>query len=183
VEVHQPNEEEMESSFKKGYEKNVLPDGSVELNYKAKRISPSVMASAGVLAIFILFPASCAVTLPFAAMFNDANQSLGQTSKGLWMTLALVLYIVILYFFVNTKATLTIKPNEGLLFLGKQLPFSEIQNMGTIDHPNARSKAGAAFVYAESHGKQINITKYIPLSLAEAIEVEIKSVSHSVWKG
>jgi len=172
----------MQSSFTKGYEKEVQSDGSIVLKYKAKRMSPSAMAGAGMLAILILFPTSCAVTLPVAAMFNDARQSLGQTSKGLWLTLAVLLYIVILYFLVNTKATLTVMPHKGLLFAGKQLPFSELQNIGTIDHPNAKLKAGAAFVYAESHGKQIAVTKYIPLSLAAAIVEDIKSGSGVAWK-
>lgn len=182
MEGHQPNGEDMESSFKKGYEKNVLPDGSVELNYKAKRMSPSMMAGAGMLAILILFPASCAVTLPVAAMFNDARESLGQTSKGLWLTLAVILYTLMLYFLVNTKATLVIKPNQGLLFKGKQLPFSAIQNVGTIDHPNAKIKAGAAFVYADSHGTKIEVTKFIPLALAKTFVEEIKASSGLEWK-
>lgn len=172
----------MESSFKKGYEKNVNADGSIELKYKAKRMSPAAMAGAGMVAILVLFPVSCAVTLPVASMFNDHGQSLGQTSKGLWTTLAIILYIAILYFLVNTKSSLIIKPNQGLVFDGKQLPFSDMQNIGTINHPNAKVKAGAAFVYAGSHGNQIRLTKYIPLALAEAVSSEIKQSSGITWK-
>ena len=172
----------MKSSFTKGYEKDLLDDGSIVLKYKAKRMSPAAMASAGTLALIVLFPVSCAVTLPVAAIFNGLRQDLGDTNKLLWTTLALIFFTVILYFLVNTKATLTIKPYEGLIFMGKRLPFSDFQNLGTIDHPNARSKAGAAFVYAESHGKQIAVTKYIPLALADNFAKEIKSVSGMVWK-
>lgn len=172
----------MESSFKKGYERTVNTDGSIELKYKAKRMSPAAMAGAGMAAILVLFPVSCAVTLPVASMFNDHGQSLGQTSKGLWTTLAIILYIGILYFLVNTKGSLVIKPNQGLIFNGKQLPFSEIQNIGTIDHPNAKVKAGASFVYAGSHGTQIRVTKYVPLALAEAVAAEIKQSSGMGWR-
>ena len=172
----------MESSFKKGYDKSVNADGSIELKYKAKRMSPSAMAGAGMVAILVLFPVSCAVTLPVASMFNDHGQSLGQTSKGLWTTLAIALYIAILYFLVNTKSSLLIKPNQGLIFDGKQLTFSDIQSIGTIDHPNAKVKAGAAFVYASSHGTQVRLSKYIPLTLAEAVASEIKQSSGMGWK-
>ena len=172
----------MESSFKKAYEKNVLPDGSIELHYKAKRMSPSTMVGALVAAFLLLLPASCAITLPVAAMFNTARESLGDTSKGLWMALAMPLYVVMVYFLVNTKATLVIKPREGLLFKGKQLPFSEVQNIGTMDHPNGNSKASTAYAYADSHGKKIEVTKYVPLTLATAIMEEIKVGSGIAWK-
>jgi hypothetical protein len=172
----------MESSFKKAYEKNVLPDGSIEINYKAKRMSPAAMAGAGMLAVLILFPASCAVTLPVAAIFNSSGESLGQTSKGLWFALAVLLYFPMLYFLLNAKGSLTIKPNQGLIFEGKNLPFSDVQNIGTIEHPNAKVKAGEAFVYAVSHGAKIRVTKYIPLALAATFVQEIKTGSGIDWK-
>ena len=81
-----------------------------------------------------------------------------------------------------SKTTLLIKPKEGLIFGGKQLPFSEIQSIGTMNETTGRIAKGTAYVYANSHGQQIKVTSYVPLALADAISEEIKSSSGIEWK-
>lgn len=164
----------MESSFKKGYEKTINADGSFELKFPSKRFAPMTSGAAMLLGLFILFPASCAATFPVASMFVDIK-NLAEGSLLTWNILAFIVYFLALHFFYNTKSKILVKPNSGVVFNGKQLPFKEIQSLGTIDHPNAQNKKGSAFVYADTHGTQVMLTKYISLSLAEAVEQEIKA--------
>lgn len=172
----------MESSFKKGYDKKVNADGSFELSFKSRRLSPQASASIGALLIFVLYPASCAVTLPVAGMFLSPRQDLGDVNKFLWIALASTLFVFLLFLIVYGKTKILVKPNLGLVVDGKNLPYKEIKQVGTVNHPNATNKKGAAFVYADTHGTQVKLSKYIPLELAEAIAEEIKEASGIQWK-
>ena len=170
----------MESSFKKGYDKTVNADGSFELSFKSERVSAKSASGFALLMIIILFPTSCAVTLPVAHMFSSGDWA--QVSKPLWASLALILYIVVLYYITKSKTKISVKPDIGIIINGKNLPFKEISQIGTISYPGASSKKNAAFVYADTHGTQVKLSKYIPLELAEAIVNELKAASGVNWK-
>lgn len=172
----------MESSFKKGYDKKVNADGSFELSFKSRRLSPQASVSIGTLLMIVLFPASCAATLPVAGMFLKPRQDLADVNKFLWIALSLTLFALLLYLIVYGKTKILVRPNVGLVVGGKNLPYKEINQIGTIDHPNATNKNGAAFVYADTHGTQVKVSKYIPLALAEAIAEEIKAASGIRWR-
>lgn len=171
----------MENSFKPGYDKQTKADGSIELTFKAKRLSPQAAVGFGTVLLFAMFPVSCAMTLPVAGMFIPKGKPLGDVSLMLWLSMTIVVYAVILWLIVNTRSTVVIKPKEGLMFAGKTLPYQDIKQIGTIHHPNARDKNGAAFVYADTQGSQVQITKYIPLALAEAVAEELKLHSGMPW--
>ncbi|MBD9581185.1 hypothetical protein IB269_07350 [Delftia sp. DLF01] len=169
----------MESSFKKGYEKNVNSDGSFELSFKSKRFGAKTAKSFALLGVFALLPASCAVTSPMVLAFGKSNNS---TAVITWLVVAFALWFFVMNFAANLKTTILVKPNSGLVVNGKNLPFKEIGQIGTINYPGAESDKIAAFVYADTHGTQVNISKYITLSLAEAIVKELKDASGIVWK-
>jgi hypothetical protein len=171
----------MESSFKKGYDKTVNADGSFELSFKSRRLSPKTSASMGTLMIFVLFPVSCAVTLPVAGMFLSPRQDLADVNKFLWNALAFTLLFILLYLVTFCKTRILVKPDVGISFGGKNLPFKEISEIGTLDHPYSANKKGAACVYANTNATQVNISKYIPLALAEAVAEEIKKSSGMGW--
>ncbi len=168
----------MESSFKKGYDKTVNADGSFELTFKSKRFGAKTATSFALLAIFALFPASCALTAPMAMAFKSS----GDMGIYIWLFLAFALWFFVMHFAVNLKTTILVKPNSGLVVNGKNLPFKEIDQIGTINYPGAESDKIAAFVYADTHGTQVKVSKYITLSLAEAVVREIKESSGVVWK-
>jgi hypothetical protein len=169
----------MESSFKKGYDKTVNADGSFDLTFKSKRFGAKTAKSFALLGVFGLLPASCAVTSPMVLAFSKSNNS---TAVITWLIVAFALWFFIMNFAANLKTTILVKPNAGLVVNGKNLPFKEIDQIGTINYPGAESDKIAAFVYADTHGTQVKISKYITLSLAEAIAKEIKEASGVTWK-
>ncbi len=169
----------MESSFKKGYDKTVNADGSFELTFKSKRFGAKTAKSFALLGVFALFPASCAITSPMVLAFDKSNSNTGVV---IWFFVAFALWFFVMHFTANLKTTILVKPNSGLVVNGKNLPFKEIDQIGTINYPGAESDKIAAFVYADTHGTQVKISKYITLSLAEAVVREIKEASGVVWK-
>lgn len=174
----------MESSFKKGYEKNVNADGSFELSFKSRRLGPQASASIGALLAFAVLGVSCAATYPVASIFSPRSRySSGvEINMFLWNGLAAVLMFALLYLILYGKTSILVKPNIGLVVGGKNLPFKDINQIGTIDHPSATNKKSAAFVYADTQGTQVQVSKYISRSLAEAIASEIKQASGITWK-
>lgn len=169
----------MQSSFKKSYEKNVLPDGSFELEFKSKRLNPRTAASFGTLIVLAMMPASCAVTLPVAMLFGPRGEMF---SVPAWLVMSFIVYGVACFMIANSSSKLVVIPNQGIVVNGKKLPFSDIQNIGTIHIPSLGNSKGSAFVYAETFGTQVNLSKFITLSLADSIVAEIKSVSGVEWK-
>ena len=173
----------MESSFKKGYDKNVGADGSVEFKFQSERIGAHTGSGLGAVLVLAMFPVSCAVTSPVLYPFYDARarDSLSMGAIFFWMACAAAFWVWSVRKFNIRKTSFLIKPNEGLIFSGKQLPFDDIQTIGTINETTARNVKGTAYVYANTNGTQVKITEYIPLELAEELAREIKNSSGRVW--
>ena len=174
----------MESSFKRGYDKTVNADGSINLSFKSEKIGAHSGANYAGMIILAMFPVSCAVTSPLIFMLSDKASMRDEFPTGLmflWIICAAALWIWGVRKYNIKKAKFVIKPNEGVIFGGKQLPFSEIQSIGTINETTGRNAKGTAYVYANSHGQQIKITGYVPLPLADALAEEIKTSSGHNW--
>ena len=174
----------MESSFKKGYDKKVNADGSIKLNFKSEKIGAHSGSGIASILVVAMLPVSCAVTSPLMIPFYDKASAREAFPVGLmifWNICAFGLWIWGVRKYNIRKSGITIKPNEGLVFGGKQLPFSEIQTIGTMNETTGRNAKGTAYVYANAHGQQIKITQYVPLALAEAISQEIKENSGVAW--
>lgn len=174
----------MQSSFKKGYEKTNNPDGSIDLSFKTQRIGAHGGSGFAGILIMAMYPVSCAVTSPAIIPFYDPRSARDGFPAGiaiLWNILAFALWIWSVRKFNFQKSILTIKPNSGLVFAGKQLPFSDIQTIGTLNETTTRNAKGTAYVYANACGQKVRITKYMPLELAEAIATEIKQASGFSW--
>ena len=166
----------MESSFEKAFDKQVNPDGSIDLTFKTTRISVHSANAFSLIMLLILFPVSCAVTSPVMFMLYDKQASRDGFQGGailMWNLAAFLLCFFVARWYKEGKTTLTIKPHEGIIFEGKQLPFTDIQEVGTMHETILNNPIGTSYVYAKSHGNQIKVTKYVPLSLAEAIVSEI----------
>ncbi|GKT26755.1 hypothetical protein [Acidovorax sp. SUPP3334] len=174
----------MESSFKKGYEKSISSDGSIELSFKTERIGAHSGAGFAGILMLALYPVSCAVTSPAMIPFYDSHSVRNEFPVGLvifWNILAVALWIFVVRKFNFQKSSLTIRPKVGIIFEGKQLPFSDIQTIATLNETTSRNGKGNAYVYASAGGRKVKITKYMPLELAETIAAEIKQASGFSW--
>jgi len=165
--------EKMESSFKKAYDKTVAPDGSVTLSFQGQRVGVNEATAFFMLLLVVGLPASCAITYPVATMFGDV---LGNSNapRLWWIFLAVAIWIVVGRLLAFKKGTVLIKPGEGIVFSGKNLPFRDIQTLGTINQMNSAAPKGKAYVSARSHGNDVRITPYLNPDLAEAVADEIR---------
>ena len=172
----------MESSFKKAYEKTTNSDGSIDLKFKAERIGAHFGSGLGAVLVLLLFPASCAVTYPVASMFGEiGGRNTSNTPIFVWNVLAFALFIIAARMLNISRTTLTIKPKEGIVFNGKQLPFKDIQSIGTVHETTGNNPKGNAYVSAQSHGSEIKVTRYVRKDLADALAAEIRGASGKGW--
>ncbi|GKS97664.1 hypothetical protein [Acidovorax sp. SUPP2825] len=174
----------MESSFEKGYDKIIYPDGSIELNFKTQRISAHSGSNFAGILMMALYPVSCAVTSPAMMPFYDSRSVRNEFPLGLvifWNILAVALWLFSIWKFNNKKSSLTIKPSVGIIFDSNQLPFAEIQTITTLTETSSRNGKGTAYVCANANGRQVKITKYMSPELAETIATEIKNASGYSW--
>lgn len=170
----------MESSFKKGYDKKVNDDGSFELTFDSRRLLPAAFA---VILPIVLYPVSCAVSFPLVGGMSSARAD--TLSLPTWNIVSIVVAIAILIcifkFFINSRNRILVKPNIGISFSGKQLPFKDINSVGTLNLNTLKSN-GATVVYADTHGVQVKLSGCVKTELAEAIAQEIKGASSIAWK-
>jgi hypothetical protein len=168
----------MESSFKKAYEKTTNSDGSIDLKFKAERIGAHFGSGVGAFLILLLYPVSCAVTYPVASMFGEVGgRNTSNTPILVWNVVAIALFIIAARMVNIGRTTLTIKPKEGIVFNGKQLPFKDIHSIGTVHETTGNNPKGNAYVSAQSHGTEVKVTRYVRKDLAEAIAAEIRGAS------
>lgn len=161
----------MENSFGALYKKTQVDDGSTELSFEQSRFFPQAVATAGVFATMLVFlPVSC--TTGFAMIPKHSND-VPVVQIGLMMAVLLGLFW---FFLVKTQAaTVTVKHNVGIAFDGNTLPFADIKILGLTTKSN--SKKTWAYVFAESGGREIAITKWMDEAQARAIKNEIKGMA------
>ena len=170
----------MESSFKKGYDKTVNADGSFNLILNGKRSGAAQTSG-----LFITYG------LVFLLLFFIGFNVLDRLTKSLptflflWGAFTfggLFLYHLILQAIFSKSTNMVVKPLEGLVFEGKQLPFKDIQFIGTNHQTTNTNLEGNAQVFANSHGTKVVLTGWIPVATADAIAEEIKEASGITWK-
>lgn len=175
----------MESSFKKGYDKTVNADGSVNISLTGKNRGAAQTSGYPVMYIMVFF--ICIFLgfkiLDFFPKGWDRNVS-GGALVFIWFAVSSGLWFVFYLGFKNMtskKTNIVIKPSEGIIFNGKQLPFSDIQTIGVAHQTTTSNVDGNAQVYANSDGTNIEITGWLPLALAEAVAGDIKKSSGMNW--
>lgn len=133
----------MESSFKKGYDKKVNADGSIAISLKGKRRGAGKTSGYPVLLIKIFL----------ACVFftnNIAEKISPYSVPGFffsWACLSIGAWFVIYLVFQNMTNKVTnilIKPSEGLIFNGNQLPFTDIQTIGVSHQTTSTNLDGNA---------------------------------------
>lgn len=177
----------MESSFKKGYDKTVNADGSINISLKGKSRGAAETSGYPVgLTIFFIFcvigSANIAANITDSVAGRNSNMPL---FLFLWALLSIgsgwIFYLVFKNL-TSKNVNIVIKPSEGLIFNGKQLPFADIQTIGVSHQTTGKNLEGNAQVYANSHGNNIEITGWVPLALAEAVAGDIKRSSGMNWQ-
>jgi len=164
----------MESSFKKEYERQVMMDGSIQVTFRSKAVGAHAKSGFGALSL-ILFPVSCAITspVPYKMIASDANGADKSEALLVWNFLAIAIWLGVLWIYNNRQSKLIIKPRQGVVFGAKQLPYAEIDELGTMTESTRNHPVGTAYVYAKTNGREVKLTKYVPQALAEAILREI----------
>ena len=173
----------MESSFKKGYDKIVNADGSISISVKGK--SRGAAKTSGYPVFFIIafiFCAIVSINIVDSIMGRNPNMTVflflsALMSIGSWFGVYFIFKSL-----TNKTTNIVIKPAEGLILNGKQLPFGDIQTIGVSHQTTGVNLEGNAQVYAYSHGNNIEITGWLPLALAEAVAGDIKKSSGMNWQ-
>lgn len=156
----------MESTFSAEYTTARQADGSLLISYRTKAYhAPGFMAQ-----IALLIP---------LALFYLALSAAALYSAPLFGVIMLGLFIWFLVIIVRgISRSITVIPQQGIMWSKKQLPFRYINRFGITRVTTNRGQSG--YVFAESQGREIIITRHIPLSLANAICEEIQREATSL---
>lgn len=144
----------MKTSFQKAYERIENEDGSFDLKFDSKKSQCGGCVFA--------------VSLCFSVLF-------WLYASNVVAAVATAIIFVVAYNIQNVNEKITVKPSEGVIFGSYQLPFADIQKIGTMN------SVGGSSVLAVSHGKQIKLSGYLGESLADAIADELKAASGKKW--
>lgn len=173
----------MKSSFKKGYERTVRQDGSVELSFTSQLIHGDKNNRG--LAVLLVVPAllaSCGVSDTFGLQRNREAGSVVLTMLMIAGALWLAAYLG-MNWLLRRRQSITVVPHVGLRFGSKQLTFSDVQSVGVIERPSNGQGDPTSYLYANSRGQSIKLSGYIPSSVAMAVRNEIAALSGLHLKG
>lgn len=147
----------MKSTVQKSYEKNTLPNGEIEISFKKYPTPINVIILIG--GCFIL-----------GAFFANSR------SLGLLGWVVVPAYFIAYRMYLGSRVDkIFVTPNIGIRFNKDQLPFAELNTIGV------NGGQDSAIIYAVSNGTEVNITRMLPRSLAEAIQGEIMQLSGKKW--
>lgn len=170
----------MESTFKKEYEKEQLPDGSIKLSYTVYLFGVYRKGREA-----IIYWVYAAILLAGAlALGKQISYVIGEDNVGTSILIGLAITAAV--FFISPlpkiiKGILFRKINiivkkEGIIFGEHQLAFKDISDLG-IGTESIHRGGGVStnsHVFAFSGGQKINITHKLTDALANAILNEIK---------
>lgn len=151
----------MKNSFSSSYKTTTELDGSVKITYRASiLLSPNLQQLAIVLSLpFALF----IILFSMAASHNSTVGNIG----------LVVIAVLVFRFLFGRNYSVVVKPGQGLVIGKKHLPFSDIDSFGVTTVSSSGRQSG--YVYAESRGREISITKFVELATANALSREIKN--------
>lgn len=169
----------MENTFGKAYEKKTNDDGTIELKFDVQRFG---MHTSGFKRLIFTVPfwiTSCAVTYPFIPT-NRVRGGGTEVDYLYWLIASFIVCLLLVLKFRGAKDVITIKPGEGIKFLGNSLPYKDMGVIGVMTQTSGAKSS--AYVYAETNGIQAQITRHVTPELAKAVQKEIQSCSNVEWK-
>ncbi|MBH9685120.1 hypothetical protein [Burkholderia cepacia] len=150
----------MESTFSAEYQTTRQADGSLLISYRSKAYhAPGFMAQIALLIPLALFY----LVLTAAALYSAPIFGVIMLGLFIWFLVVIVRGI---------SRSVTVIPQQGIMWSNKQLPFRDINRFGITRVTTNRGQSG--YVFAESQGREIIITRHISMSLANAICEEIQ---------
>ena len=170
----------MKSTFKKEYEKKILPDATVELIFKEGRLGAINGAALSGLFTLVLLVVVFWVWLLIAA---GIAMVIGERHMAIAMGMSIIPTLLICAYAVRKLAvktsTIAIK-KEGIIFDRKGwhvfksgrnvLLFSDISEMGIMEETAAPHVViKSSYIFALAHGKEIAVTRHMNHALAKAL--------------
>lgn len=155
----------MKSSFKSKFEKNQMPDGSLQIKYYARRFSFGVTTLLAIIPILPVLVGVVALALGSASKPNSEHP-----------LLALILffgYIFFTFYWLPKSQHLIILTQDGIKFKKKQLAYKDIKSTGIT---TIYRQGGQCYtVDTNALGQTIALTNDIhDISLAESILEELR---------
>ncbi|MGF6273407.1 hypothetical protein ABIB38_001781 [Massilia sp. UYP11] len=170
----------MKSSIKRTYDRKIGPDGSVTLEYKGKRLNAHQVAGSGMAGVAILV-GGIYWTVGLTSFLEPILGRLGGTVAMVVGVASTLFVLKTLLFGRRFRIILT---RDGIIFPRSsygswtgQLAYADIDQLGVASHSSS-GKNGfhlSTNVYASSAGTEVNITRFIPQTLSEAIIKEINA--------
>lgn len=173
----------MEStSFKKEYEKESLPDGSVKLTYKEKRAGAHRQSLMGAFMMFYLFIAFW-VWMGITSVLYYLSKEEDLTSSAVMGFILMMICIVYVGRKLSIKKSSILIKQDGIIFdkqgLGPfsgihQLAFRDINDWGIgTESVKGVTYQESSYVYAYAGGQEVRITRHMKKPLATALLGEI----------
>ena len=168
----------MKSSFKKLYESNQQPDGTVKLIVKGSRSGAFGIASnpGAVAILLIMIYAGCFIGLSFFGMTWYGNKFLDRNIGKIALVALAGPFFLLKFFFGGRKNEIHLQP-KGIEFDNrkKQIALNDIKIFGVMTESVRGNGANTetAYVYVDALGQRIKLTGHMKQELAEAIRDEI----------
>ena len=159
----------MKNTIKRDYDRTVREDGSIDLTFKAARF-----LDAGINTFIVVVWG-----IVVAVLLMNISPKM-ETVQGLlffWLAIAGGSIYALISIIRGTQV-IKIHPKKGIEFRSESIPFSDIDNIGTIFKTNKQN--GPATLYVETNGSQVKITQ-CKQSLATALKKEITDASGAEW--
>lgn len=168
----------MKSSVKRNYQRTVGADGSVTLEYTAKRLNAHQVAGSGLFGVLILF-AGVYWTVGLAGFLEPIFGNFGVVIAVI-IGLASTIYVIkTLLAGRKYKIILT---RDGMIFPRSsygsrtgQLAYGDIDQLGVASHSSTGKNGfySSTNVYAASGGTEVNISRFVDQTLSDALIKEI----------
>jgi hypothetical protein len=168
----------MKSTFKKQYEVNQKPGGSIELIVEGSRLGAFAKVSTLVpwIIISIAVYVGVFVVLSFLGIYLIGDRFLDRHGGKIAIVALLAPASLLKFVFGSRKNAIQLRP-EGIEFANgkKQIAYDDIKSFGVMTESVSGSGAYAqtAYVYVDALGHRIKLTGHMKQELAEAIRDEI----------
>lgn len=156
----------MKNNFKSLITKTIGSDGTVNLSFETRRAS-TFYGGAQILTGFIAMMLAWIRVSAMMKMGVSDNMLIGTE-----LVLAFFIYWGLSQFFFYPTAHIYVKPKQGIVFSGHELPMKDIRSFKVDTNPFT----GAAGLFAVSGGRSIQVTPHtVPLEVANELAREVSA--------
>ena len=162
----------MESSFKGNYTTVANPDGSFTINFKHELLSAGMW-------VLLALPLVVIAMLIASAM---SPKGVNMTFFVLFIALAIGLTVG-LGILTKVNTSIQVVPNEGIKWSSHSATFDDIDSFVVITNTYKGSATAKTWSRISIHmkGREVYLTKWLRLPLAEGVKDEILRCSGRKW--